>query len=286
MVEPVDATFVQLHKDGMMPESVESTDQTINDQQEQPSLLHNELAVLKPLRDLLIYLSGADMVAAKADEAVQQYFEDNGLVLESYQLRSTQSKQVKARKFDPQEQEQHMYLLRWIQSGFIEGAIAKLSGGTPKVRQAVVDAFQDKLGKAKEIKEVLTAKQYAYLSQVWITNAVTNPNPSASASFYRFLTKIEAIERDAMVETIQRKTKKANGDEAALAAMLTIPEKAFQESTKVLSEAAKLKAWGEKQLDKVRKSETPDFQHAKAVKGLEMYLSAFDRVKSEDSNES
>ena len=269
-----------------MPESVESTDQTINDQQEQPNLLHNEQAVLKPLRDLLVNQGAADMIAVRADEQVQQYFDKQGLVLQSYQLRSTLSAQVKARKLDPEEQKQHMQLLRWIQSGFIEGAIAKLDGGSPKIRQAVVKAFEDHLGVAREIKKVLTSKQYAYLSKVWITDSVDNPNPSANTSFYRFLSKIEGIEKDAMAETVQEKVAKANGDEAALAAMLTTAEKTFRNQTKVLTEAAKLKAWGEKQLDKVRKSETPDFQHAKAVKGLEMYISAFDRVKSEDSNES
>ena len=58
----------------------------------------------------------------------------------------------------------------------------------------------------------------------------------------------------------------------------------MRESLKTKSNSAKLKEWGVKQLEKIRKDETPDFQHAKAVAGLTMYIAAFDRdVESNDS---
>ena len=260
------------------------SDQTKNDQPEVVvDPLHNEKEALTPLRDLIVAQGSADMGASQADALIDKYFAEHGLPIKSYQLRSLTSSQVKAIAkrdgWEVNEKQVHSAMLRFTQSGYIEGAINKIKGGS-RVSKAIVKAFLSCEGKSKEMEKSLTTTQYAYYQHVWIAHKVTNPNPVARASFNRLLTKVETIEKNALKESLQ--SKEAQYSEEELVGRLTTAEKALRASQKVDTEEVRLKKWGENTLEKVRKNENPIFNHSKAVQGL--FISAFDKdLESNDS---
>jgi len=264
----------------------QESDQTLNDQPEVVvDPLHNEKASLAPLRELIVSQGFADMGAKQADETIDEYFKTNGTTVASYQLRSITSAQVKeiakTKGWGPEEKQGHSDMLRHLQSGYIEGAINKIKGGK-RLSKAVVAAFLSCEGKSKEMKKILTSTQYSYYQSVWIAKPEVNDNPSARSSFNRLLTKVELIEKNALKESLQAKV--AEYSEEELVGKLTTKEKVLRESLKTKSNSTKWREWGDKMLEKVRKDETPDFQHAKAVQGLTMFISAFDRdLESNDS---
>jgi hypothetical protein len=261
------------------------SDQTLNDQPEVVvDPLHNEKEALTPLRNLIVAQGSADMVADEADKQIDKHFEVNGLDIKSYQLRSLTSSQVKAIAkrdgWEVNEKQVHSALLRFMQSGYIEGAINKIKGGS-RVSKAIVKAFLSCEGKSKDMEKILTDKQYAYYQHVWIANP-NNQNPVARSSFNRLLTKVELIEKNALKESLQ--SKEAQYSEEELVGRLTTAEKALRASLKVDTEEVRYKKTGEKLLEKIRKNENPVFNHAKAVQGLNMFISAFDRdLESKDS---
>mgnify|MGYP003154303327 FL=1 len=260
--------------------------QTLNDQPEVVvDPLHNEKEALTPLRDLIVAQGSADMGASQADALIDKYFAEHGLPIKSYQLRSLTSAQVRAIAkrdgWEVNEKQVHSAMLRFTQSGYIEGAINKIKGGS-RVSKAIVKAFLSCEGKSKEMEKSLTTTQYAYYQHVWIAHKVTNPNPVARASFNRLLTKVETIEKNALKESLQ--SKEAQYSEEELVGRLTTAEKALRASQKVDTEEVRLKKWGENTLEKVRKNENPIFNHSKAVQGLVMFISAFDKdLESNDS---
>jgi len=262
------------------------SDQTLNDQPEVVvDPLHNEKEALTPLRDLIVMQGSADMGASQADALIDKYFAEHGLPIKSYQLRSLTSSQVKAIAkrdgWEVNEKQAHSAMLRFTQSGYIEGAINQIKGGS-RVSKAIVKAFLSCEGKSKEMEKSLTTNQYAYYQLVWIANAVTNPNPVARASFNRLLKKVETIEENALKESLQEKVSQYSEEE--LVGRLTTAEKALRTKQTVDSEEVRLKKAGEKMLEKIRKNENPVFNHAKAVQGLNMFISAFDRdLESKDS---
>ena len=262
------------------------SDQTQNDQPEVVvDPLHNEKQALTPLRDLIVAQGSADMVADEADKQIDKYFEVNGLPIRSYQLRSLTSAQVKAIAkrdgWEVNEKQAHSAMLRFTQSGYIEGAINKIKGGS-RVSKVIVKAFLSCEGKSRDMENILTDKQYAYYQHVWIANAVTNPNPVARASFNRLLKKVETIEENALKESLQEKVSQYSEEE--LVGRLTTAEKALRAKQTQDSEEVRLKKWGENTLEKVRKNENPVFNHSKAVQGLIMFISAFDKdLESKDS---
>jgi hypothetical protein len=76
----------------------------------------------------------------------------------------------------------------------------------------------------------------------------------------------------------------AEYSEEELVGRLTTAEKALRAAQKVDSEEVRYKKTGENLLEKIRKNENPVFNHAKAVQGLNMFISAFDRdLESKDS---
>ena len=219
------------------------------------------------------------------DKQIDKYFEVNGLPIKSYQLRSLTSSQVRAvakrEGWGVNEKQAHSALLRFAQSGYIEGTINKIKGGS-RVSKAIVKAFLSCEGKSKDMEKILTDKQYAYYQHVWIAHKVTNANPVARASFNRLLTKVETIEKNALKESLQ--SKEAQYSEEELVGRLTTAEKALRASQQVDTEEVRLKKWGENTLEKVRKNENPIFNHSKAVQGLVMFISAFDKdLESKDS---
>ena len=240
---------------------------------------------MAPLRELIVSQGFADMAASQADKAIDLHFKTHGTTVASYQLRSITSAQVKAvakdKSWGPEDKQAHSDMLRHLQSGYIEGAVNKIKGGS-RHSKAIVAAFVSCEGKSKEMSKILTTTQYSYYQSVWIAKPEVNDNPPARSSFNKLLTKVETIEKNALKESLQAKV--AEYSEEELVGKLTVKEKVLRESLKTKSNSAKLKEWGVKQLEKIRKDETPDFQHAKAVAGLTMYIAAFDRdVESNDS---
>jgi len=262
------------------------SDQTQNDQPEVVvDPLHNEKLALAPLRELIVLQGSADMGAAQADEVIDGYFKEHGLTIKSYQLRSPTTSAVKSiakrEGWQENEKQAHSNLLRFIQSGYIEGAINKIKGGA-RISKAVIAAFLSCEGKSKAMEKVLTTNQYSYYKAVWLPTPEVNDNPSARASFNRLLKKVETIEENALKESLQEKVSQYSEEE--LVGRLTTAEKALRTKQTVDTEEVRLKKWGEKTLEKVRKNENPIFNHSKAVQGLVMFISAFDKdLESKDS---